>query len=259
MKRQLIRLVKTKRYWLSIRSRSFKNRNPNPFLVSMLVVKNPAYLDFAKDCIKSFLTFHPNSKFEIHVDANTVDQAYEIFHKYLSINKVKLIRLRGAETVWQEQKLQIILGQSGTHNIFMDADLRWYGPLPPIKDLTFYTDEGLLVNSPPFRKIFENHPHLNKESHMLNVSFVAFAGIPIPDNLIEKIRITCSNYDAILSKSKLSESDFVLIERLREQFALSVYASEISNNFRTLKESDSRAERNTLVSSCYFGSTGLGF
>ena len=225
----------------------------------MLVVKNPAYLDFAKDCIKSFLTFHPNSKFEIHVDANTVDQAYESFDKYLSINKVKLIQLRGAETVWQEQKLQIILSQSGTHNIFMDADLRWYGPLPDIKYITFYTDEGLLMNSPPFRKILENHPHLNKESRMLNVSFVAFAGIQVPDNLIEKIRMTCLNYDKILSESKLTENDYELINRLREQFALSVYASEIATEFCTLKASDSRAERNNLVSSCYFGSTGLGF
>jgi len=225
----------------------------------MLIVKNSVYVNFAKDCIKSFLIFHPNSKFEIYVDIETIGQAKKIFHKYLAIGKVQLMEITDVERNWQELKLDIILNQSGTQNIFMDADLRWYGPLPPMLDLTFYTDEGLLIESPPFFKIFERHPHLNRESHMLNVSFVAFAGISIPDHLIEKIKHVCSNYDDILTKSRLTKNDFIMIERLREQFALSVYASEISAKVRTLKTSDNRAERNNLVSSCYFGSTGLGF
>jgi hypothetical protein len=259
MKKKLSKILKNINFWLIVWSRSLRHQNTRQFVVSMLVVKNPEYVNFAKDCIKSFLNFHPNSKFEIHVDAETIGRTKEIFHKYLDSGKVQLIETLGVEKNWQELKLEIILNQSGTHNIFMDADLRWYGPLPPILNLTFYTDEGLLIKSAPFFKIFESHPHLNKESHMLNVSFVAFAGISIPDNLIEKIKHVCSNYDEILSKSRLTKNDFIMIERLREQFALSVYASEISAKVRTLKPSDNRAERNNLVSSCYFGSTGLGF
>jgi hypothetical protein len=224
-----------------------------------VIVKDTKYIDLAYDCIRSFLAFHPNSKFEVYVDEATSAEMLERLMRRDIINKCTIVMVEKSGRKWQEIKLDVILSQSGTKRLFMDADLRWYGSLPTIDNLTFLVDEGLLKNSEVFRKILELNPKFNVEAHMLNVSFVALGGKSISSETQQKIRETCFNYDPILDEVVDSIEDIESVRRLREQFAFSVYAHEISTHYSVLKESDSRAERDSLVSSCYFGSTGLNF
>jgi hypothetical protein len=259
LKKKTYGVLKNVKYWVivSLKSRFF--RNENLYEVNLLVVKDLKYIDLAYDCIQSFLAFHPNSKFEIHVDEVTSASTINRFTRRNLADKCTFINIVDSRKKWQEMKLDIILSQSGTHKLFLDADLRWYGPLPTIKAVTFLVDEGPLSKSDIFLKILKSNPEFNSESHMINVSFVALNGVTILPEMQQKIRETRKNYDAIISQAVHDSKDIEIVARLREQFAISVYAHAISPHYSVLKERDSRAERHTLVSSCYFGSTGLNF
>ena len=259
VKKKTYGILKNVKYWGTVSLKSRFLRNNNFFEVNLLVVKDLKYVDLAYDCIQSFLAFHPNSKFAIHVDEVTSIATMNRLTQRNLADKYTLINVAESRKKWQEIKLDIILSQSGTDELFLDADLRWYGPLPTIKEVTFLVDEGPLAKSDIFLKIFESNQEFNSDAHMLNVSFVALNGVSILPEVQQKIRETCKNYDAIISQGVHDAKDIEIIVRLREQFAISVYAHAISSHYSVLKERDSRAEKHTLVSSCYFGSTGLNF
>jgi hypothetical protein len=258
-KKKFYGILKNLRYWAIVNLKSRFLRNSDLYEVNLLVVKDLKYIDLAHDCIRSFLAFHPNSKFEIHVDEVTSVATMNCFSRRNLADKCTFVNVDGSSKKWQEMKLDIILSQSGTDELFIDADLRWYGPLPTIKEVTFLVDEGPLAKFDIFLKIFESNKEFNSEAHMLNVSFVALNGVSILPELQQKIRETCKNYDEIVSQAAGDVNDIEVIARLREQFAISVYAHAISPHYSVLKQRDRRAETHTLVSSCYFGSTGLNF
>lgn len=259
LKKNSYKFLKKFRYWAFVSVKSRFSRNACFHEVNLLVVKDLKYIDLAYDCIRSFSAFHPNSKFKIRVDDVTSAAAITRFKGGHLSNKCTFVNVIDSGKKWQEMKLDIILSQSGTNELFIDADLRWYGPLPAIQEITFLVDEGPLSKSEVFLKIFEANKEFDSAAHMLNVSFVAFNGTIILPEVQRKIQETCENYDEIIGRAASDIRNIEMVARLREQFAISVFVHEICSHYSVLKERDNRAERHTLVSSCYFGSTGLSF
>lgn len=248
-------------YWstIKIKSNLFKKKNLMPCSVNLLIVGDIKYVPFARDCIKSFSLFQPKSSFNLYVDNITHEECERFLQKISKRNTVKFVNISDTFANWQEAKLNVILSQSESDEIFMDADLRWYGPLPKMDGVQFFVDEGPLRSSEVFKKILEANLDLEQNAHMLNVSYVCFNNVKIASSTIQKIANTCKNYDALIASAKLNEEEISQVERLKEQFSISVFASEISGDIQVLKNIDRRADKSNLVSSCYLGSTGLGF
>lgn len=251
--------LKGLRYWTTVRFKSRRLQSNEYFEVNLLIVKNVSYVNLAYDCIRSFLAFHPNATFTIYVDLATSARMIERLKRRNILEVCTIIWINDTKKVWQEMKLDIILSQSGTKKLFMDADLRWYGPLPKINEVTFLVDEGPLMKSKIFKQVIESNESFNTEAHMLNVSFVALNGKVVSPEVQTKIKDTCENYDKIIRVAVGDAKEIELVGRLREQFAISIFTHEISSHYALLKKNDSRADKDALVSSCYFGSTGLNF
>ena len=107
----------------------------------LLVVKKTEYASVAKVCVESFLHYHPRSLVVIHADSLTIEEVSIELRKLISRGKVKTVLVEKEELTWQDLKLNLILELGNTTRFFMDADLRWNGPIPPISNITLFVDE----------------------------------------------------------------------------------------------------------------------
>jgi hypothetical protein len=228
------------------------------FIAHLLVVKNPRYSILARTCIESFLYFHPESLIKVHCDAAT----------YSSLRKaLKPIQLRHRQQIsyhaidnaksWQENKLRLILSLSGTSEIFMDADLKWNGPIQTSldKSLTFFVNEGL-------SKHLEYLSHSNfrvkipETATMKNTSFFCWGNLKLNLGELNEVMNLYHSIQEFVIRS--SPNLLQEIERLSEQIALSLIPELFKRHSSFLKNSDSQFD-GSIVESSYFGSSGGRF
>jgi hypothetical protein len=250
-----------KRRFLSIKYLYFKALRPSEACLqaNLLVVKNDTYASIAKICVESFLYFHPNSSVRIHVDAVTKKGVSEKLKKVINNGKVEVNIIKNFDQSWQDSKLELILSLSDPKKFFMDADLKWNGSMPPIKDITLFVNEFIFTKNPFYAPIthapwFEEYI----DASMKNTSFFYWGGYEPKERdetrietimkEIEKITLNANNDPAFNSST----------QRISEQIALSLLVEKTGRTVRFLKDTDGFKD-GSFVESSYFGATGTSF
>lgn len=225
----------------------------------LLVVKNEIYASLAKVCVESFLFYNPNSKVVVHVDSGTKRATHSALKKSISRNKVSIVQLDSDSLPWQDSKLALIFCIGDPKKFFMDADLKWNGPITELTGITLFVNEFVFKENAFYKPLmkkdwFSEYPNCT----MKNTSFFHWGGyIPslddkkIIEDLMEQIRVTTNN--------ESNSSDFnSSTKRISEQIALSLLVEKLDSPVYFLKESDVFKD-GSFVESSYFGVTGASF
>jgi hypothetical protein len=102
-----------------------------------------------------------------------------------------------------------------------------------------------------------NHGQLTK-SQMKNTSFVFLNEKNLASAEKNEMLQTVRNFENLLNESDVGQLDKASLDRLREQFVISVFADRWSDEIFYLKSSDGHKDAK-FVESSYFGATGSTF
>jgi hypothetical protein len=226
----------------------------------VLVVKKCAYVSIAKICIESFCFFNPDHVVVVHVDNVTAERINESLRGLIRKNRVRISRVHDEEPKWQIQKIELINSISGSLSSFMDADLKWNGPLPQIQNVTFFVNEFQLDADEDYKwKLREVFPEKKTLGSMKNTSFFSWGGYTLTaaqKNRIFEIENALSNSFA---DEKLFRDQNPGLVRMSEQLALSLAVEEMTDlKVEYLKPVDGFKD-GAFVESSYFGATGASF
>jgi len=214
--RVIVRKIKStfhsiERTLTTIKWRYLNSRNPSNIEIRghLMVVKNIDYVSLARICVESFLYHHPNSSIVIHCDSMTVPELRKFAGKKWTKNRIKVKEdFDNSITVWQDQKLQLMLGLVGTSDFFIDADMRWNSPGEFPAEVTFFVQEFKFLNRAPFREIVSRSSLSRyKASTMKNVSFFSFGGKDVSPELIQAVWKTKDEWIDVISSDLIGEDD----------------------------------------------------
>jgi hypothetical protein len=225
----------------------------------ILLTRDTRYVDLAEICVFSFLYHHPNAKFKIYCDDKTITYASNKFSSEIMKSQITVELIQNSfKQDWQEQKLEIILSMNGTHDLMLDADLRWNAPLGRTEGVFFLVKEFELKDKSPFREILTKASIVSPDASMKNISIFSFGGLELTNSEIDQIRITMREYQEIVDSDVVGKLDRIAIKRVMEQYALSLCSETWSMKTTFVKKSD-RPLDGGIVESCYFGATGGTF
>ena len=240
--------------WLYLQNKSNTN---SPLRVHLLVVKKPSYSRIAQVCVESFLYYHPHSQIVIHADSITEKSLKKVMRAVGKRNDLEILIEQDEAQTWQEQKIEIIMKLSGTHDIFIDADLKWNGSMPRKSGVCFFVEEFIFKNNALYDELFRNMDLLTQvDNSMKNTSYFSWGGEWLNPSkrlkLLEFIGGFQKQVDAIgLPTMKRDE-----ILRIVEQLGLSIMFERRECSF--LKEKDTQFD-GSFVESSYYGATGTKF
>lgn len=229
------------------------------YLANLLVVKKPIYAGIAKICIESFLYYNPSCNVIVHVDSNTQKEVSRKLRKLIKREKVSLHLLEDGDSSWQELKLNLALNMKDRHEFFMDADLRWNGPIPNLDAPKFFVEEFLFRNREPYLSLINSKNwEFGQQISMKNTSFI-YWGTSHPDiecqQIVERVMTFLWRYCGEASIELIEKESLI---RISEQIALSVLVDYLKIPITFLKEVD-RYRDGSFVESSYFGATGSVF
>lgn len=249
------RRVASVRY-LYTKANSFSNIT---FEANLLVVKKDIYAPIAKVCVESFLHYNPKSTVTVHVDDVTKDAVCRKLKRLMKRGLVEVKLSEHQEQSWQDSKLELILSLSDPKKFFMDADLKWNGPIPRISEVTLFVDEFKFLENPFYAPLLESAWFSEfSETSMKNTSFFYWGSYtPTPQDRAEIERIM-SNIIELTSDIKHGADFNQSTHRISEQIALSLLVEKIGKRVGFLKESDGFKD-GSFVESSYFGATGASF
>lgn len=244
---------------LKYRRTSPKIQSPYEYTANLLVVKKPIYADLARICAESFLYFNPDCKVIIHVDKQTESEVRHSLRKLLTGNRVEIRSIEIQDKSWQESKLDLILGMSHPGHFFMDADLRWNGPIPKLEGVTFFVNEFMFDSRVPYSQLKEKMKWSPLKSiTMKNTSFLYWGGY-VPTQGDKKFIEECMyGLNELCLRGEVSAEHTLSLLRISEQIALSVLVDFRDLEVNFLKESDGYRD-GSFVESSYFGATGSAF
>lgn len=229
------------------------------FNVHIMLTQNKKYVDLAEICIFSFRFHHPNVRFTLHCDKELMEYAKSKFSPSLSENQLIMVEIESNKDLnWQEQKLDIILGLSGTNDLMLDADLRWNGSLNIKDEVTFLVKEFEFKSKSPFREIIKKSIIGKANSSMKNVSFFTFGGYELTEADMLNIKKAINEYREVVDSDVVGKLDRESVGRVIEQFVLSVCSETWSTQVGFVKKADKPLDGG-IVESCYFGATGGTF
>lgn len=243
------------RYLHSKPKSSFEGR----YEAHLLLVKNEIYASIAKVCIESFLFYNPNSKVIVHVDSKTKNASHKALKKLVSRNKVSVVQIDSNSASWQDSKLNLILSLGDPKKFFMDADLKWNGPINQLKGITLFVKEFAFKENGFYEPITRSNWFSEySNSTMKNTSFFYWGSYKpsIEDKkqievLMDKIKVTTDD--------QTNSNDFnSSTKRISEQIALSLLVEKLNRSVYFLKEEDGFKD-GSFVESSYFGATGVFF
>ena len=239
------------------------NQNSQEFTSHLLVVKNPKYSELAQTCINSFLHFHPNSTIVLHADKYTMPSLMTWIPRSRFSKSIELISIEDKEEPWQIQKLKLILELAGTKEMFMDADMRWNGPLKVDvqneKRVHFLVREFNLDSHEVFSKmIATNEFERFSSASMFNTSFVCFSDLSLTEMEKDQVLKLQRKIVSFAQDWEIGEVDRASVIRISEQLALSMSVTIWDKAVGTIKEFDGCKDGSFLESS-YFGATGFKF
>jgi hypothetical protein len=240
-----------------------RNQNYQEITAHLLVVKNSKYSELAQTCINSFLHFHPNSTIVLHVDQDTMPSLMAWISRSRFSKSIELNLVENKEESWQIQKLTLILELAGTKEMFMDADMRWNGPLKidlqNEKRIRFLVREFNLNSHEVFSKMIavKNFDCFSSAS-MFNTSFVCFSGLSLTEMEKDQVLNLQRQIVSFAQDWEIGEVERASVIRISEQLALSMSVTIWSKPVGTVKEFDGCKDGSFLESS-YFGATGFKF
>jgi hypothetical protein len=178
--------------------------------------------------------------------------------RYLSRkNQIEVTIDQDDSEPWQLSKMKLILKISGSNDFYMDADLKWNGPLPPIRPTTFFVREFILSSKFEYSNLLEMMAMQELASNtMKNTSFFSWCGRTAPEKISSHLLEIWSFMLETIERMTVSESMKNSLRRISEQLSLSMLIPESESNF--IKDSDSQFD-GAFVESSYFGATGTRF
>jgi len=225
----------------------------------LLLVKNEIYAQIAKICVESFLFYNPNSIVVIHVDNKTKAATQKTLKKLVLKKKVSILQIENETAPWQDSKLNLILSLGDHKKFFMDADLKWNGPISPLNGITLFVKEFAFEENSFYEPITSSNWFSEySNATMKNTSFFHW-GTYKPsegdkkqiESLMNKIEITTNN--------QVNSGDFnSRTKRISEQIALSLLVEKLNQSVYFIKDSDGFKD-GSFVESSYFGATGVTF
>jgi len=225
--------------------------------IHLLVVKNPSYSHVAQVCIESWFHFHPNTKVFVHADSLTEKSLRKSLKRVAKRRSLEILIDQDLSLTWQEQKVNLIVQLSGTKDIFIDADLKWNGPMPIKKGVCFFVEEFTFDSNPLYNYIFSK---MNLDSQMKNsmknTSFFTWGGEHINAGMSEELTEFMSRFHMQITSLGLSEIQNQEVSRIVEQLGLSLMFDREDCDF--LKAKDTQFD-GSFVESSYFGATGTRF
>jgi hypothetical protein len=264
--RPFYRVLKKRVKWAIAKINSFKYRNFNSrnhtkyeYTGNLLVVKEPIYAELAKLCAESFLFFNPKCKVIINVDSATEIAVSKAFKSLAKKRNVEIKKIDRDHDSWQDIKLGVILESREEDEFFMDADLRWNGPIPHLAGVTFFVNEFKLKTNPTYSKLLESNGWLsNKDFTMKNTSFLYWGDYKPADSDKAFISQAMNRIQELCNIGVIPPEDAVSISRISEQIALSVFVDVRNLEVNFLKAIDGYRD-GSFVESSYFGATGSAF
>ncbi len=226
------------------------------FRCHLVILNKKEYVYLSQICVNTFLKFHPKAVFVLHVDPELELLTRKKFKRLIQLGLLNISVCRGEVENWQRRKLEVILAMNQSFEIYMDADLRWNGPLPSLEFFNVYLKEFSLKDHDVY---LSNLPVLSlmQTAFMYNLSFFSSNG----SNFTETEKLEILDMEQKISNIKSDSSSEILIAPLRrmsEQIALSIYLDKSNRKVVPLKSEDARND-GAFVESCYFGSTGLSY
>ena len=245
---------------------SYKYRNSmardyssHEYVANLLVVKKPIYAQLAKLCAESFLFYNPKCKVIINVDKATELAVSRAFGKLREKRNIEIRNIGENDDSWQDIKLRVIFEMREPNEFFMDADLRWNGPIPQLDGLTFFVNEFKLKDNPPYSKLLESSGwHSNREFTMKNTSFLFWGDYKPVASDLSFIDQAMSKIQDLCGQGLMPPEDAVSIIRISEQIALSALVDVKNQEVNFLKKVDGYRD-GSFVESSYFGATGSAF
>jgi hypothetical protein len=236
-----------------------RNHSSFEYVANLLVVKKPIYAQLARLCAESFLFYNPKCKVIINVDEATELAVTKAFRKVGIKRNIEIRNVGENEDSWQDIKLKVILDLRGSNDFFMDADLRWNGPLTQLNSLTFFVNEFELKDNPPYSRLLEfSGWQSNREFTMKNTSFLFWGNYKPTESDFSFINQTMDKIQDFCDQGVISQEDAVSIKRISEQIALSALVDVRNLEVNFLKKVDGYRD-GSFVESSYFGATGSAF
>ena len=229
------------------------------YLANLLVVKKPIYAGIAKICVESFLYFNPFCDVVVHVDSNTQKEVSRRLRTLIKRGKVSVHLLEDQDSSWQELKLNLALNMKDINEFFMDADLRWNGPIPNLDSPKFFVEEFSFQDREPYLSLINSKNwEFGKNLSMKNTSFI-YWGSSHPDaehkQIVDRVMIYLKQYCSETSMELIEKESLI---RISEQVALSTMVDYVNIPITFLKEVDGYRD-GSFVESSYFGATGSIF
>jgi hypothetical protein len=251
--------LRRKRYFRDLQKLQPVKISSNPYSANMLVVNNSSYVNVSRVCALSFLKFNPESHVKIHVDEETRPLAEKVYSKEIARRKVTLVKVNPVVEPWQRRKVDLICSMSEDLEFYMDADLRWNGPLNLSHELTFFVREFLIGDNESYAKAFRTLglSWIN-DSKMKNTSFFYWGNQVDQNPLKERVQKIYATILDALNRSSLEEKLKTDLTRLSEQIAMSAALEETETMLVFLKAKDGQMDGSFLESS-YYGATGTSF
>ena len=223
----------------------------------LLIVKNSDYVRVARICISSFLFFNPTGKLIIHCDQVTHSKTKSMVNLLARRKQIEILLDQEENASWQFSKLKLILDLSGSRDFYMDADLKWNGPLPKLNATAFFVREFKLESKREYSDLLTlmKVPDL-KTNSMKNTSFFAWNGSKAPDDVAFKLIDFWNEMLETIEQMSVSDQVRISLTRISEQLALSALIPDSESSF--IKDVDSQFD-GAFVESSYFGATGTRF
>lgn len=249
---------KSRFIWRNLRNKQSSGLH---FEAHLLVVKNASYVPIAQTCVESFFYWHPNSIIRIHCDEHTESKVRNLLIPRKHKGKILIeSTYKNNDKTWQEQKLDLLISLNGSRDFFMDADLRWNGPL--VKDLIrpiFFVKEFELKSRSPYRQLVHEKKYFQyQDSSMWNTSFFTFGGFTLEPLETRTIRELHKDLLNTINSELFGEFDKPSLIRIAEQLAISMSAELWKTKSDSLKSADGFKD-GTFVESSYYGATGHTF
>lgn len=264
--RPIYRVLRKRAKWaiakiVSLKYRNFVASNHSAFEYTgnLLVVKKPIYAEMAKLCAESFLYYNPKCRVIINVDSATEVAVSKAFSKLAKKRNIVIKKVGRDNDSWQDIKLGVILQAQEEDAFFMDADLRWNGPIPRLAGITFFVNEFKLKDNPTYSKLLESSGwQSDNDFTMKNTSFLYWGDYKPADKDQVFIVEAMSRIQELCDSKIIPAEDTDFIKRISEQIALSVLVDVRNLEINFLKAVDGYRD-GSFVESSYFGATGSAF
>ena len=227
--------------------------NQERITVHLLVVKNPVYALLARTCVESFLHYHPNAQVIIHYDDVTFISLLNNLRAVMRLRKNHISFLAVQPSLsWQEDKLKLIISINGSFDFFLDADLRFNGPLTLHEKPVFLVKEEYFQILGPIGALSITSRIKCKNK---NTSVFSWGGHKLQTADLQLLYYLYENLDSHLLDSERKRE---YVARLREQITLSAFFDIQNIEVLFIKTGDGQFD-GSFIESSYYGATSSYF